>query len=128
MKQQIVKKQAGLSFWGFVWSAVMVVLVSYILILSIPVYINNAKLDRALQSLAEEPAIMRMSRKLMIDSLERKLNIDMADRIINIHKVFKFKKVGGKRELMLDYEVVIPVVYNASLLFDFKNHVLAPVR
>jgi len=128
MKQQIVKNQTGLSFWGFVWSAVMLMLISYILILSIPVYINNAKLDRALNALAEDPAIMRMSRKKMILSLERKLNIDMADRIINIHRVFQYKKVGGRRELMIDYEVVIPVAYNASLLFDFKNHVLAPVR
>jgi hypothetical protein len=128
MKQQIVKKQTGLSFWGFVWSAVVVVLVSYIMILSIPVYINNAKLERALISLAEEPSIMRMSRTQMTQSLGRKLNIDMGDRIINIYEVFQFKKVGGKRELMLDYEIVIPVVYNASLLFDFKNHVMAPIR
>jgi len=128
MKQQIVKKQAGLSFWGFVWSAVMLILISYILILSIPVYINNAKLDRALNSLAEEPSIMRWSRRQMIESLARKLNIDMGDTIINIYSVFQYKTVGGRRELMLDYEIVIPIAYNASLLFDFKNHVMAPAR
>ena len=127
MRQQIVKKQAGLTFWGFVWSAVMLVLISYILIISIPVYINNAKLDRALTALAEEPRIMKMSRKMMLDNLARSLNIDMGDRIINMNQVFQYKKVGGRRELMIDYEVVIPVVYNVSLLFDFKNHVLAPV-
>jgi len=128
MRYQIVKKQRGLSFWGFVWSSVVIISISYLLIIGIPTYINNAKLSRALNDLASDPRIMVMPRIQMVRSLERKLNIDMADTVVNLNRTFQVKSIGGKKDLSLDYEVVIPVFYNVSLLFDFKNHVLAPIN
>ena len=121
-------RQTGVTFWGFVWSAVLFVCVCYLLILSIPPYLNNQKIHHALTSLAEEPEVMTMSRGALLRLMKRKLNIDHANDIVNLNKAFKIKNVNGKRDLYVDYEVVIPVFYNISLLFDFKNHVLAPIK
>lgn len=128
MKKQLMtlKKQRGLGFWSFVWSAAVVVLVAVLLIKTIPVYVDNMKLRRVLEDLADQPNIMQTHRLEMIRSLERKLYIDYAHEIVDIKKAFKVKNLKGKRELSIDYERVVPLAYNASLLFDFKNHVTVP--
>ena len=128
MKLHFIKSQRGATFWSFIWGIVLFVCFCYVLILSIPPYVNNQKLFNALESLAEEPGIMTMHRAQMIKRLKRKLNIDFGDQIVNIDKAFKVKSVEGKRDLSIDYELVVPVAYNVSLLFDFQNHVLAPVN
>ncbi len=123
-----MKRQRGLSFWGFIWGTVLFISICYLLILSIPPYLNNAKLHRGLTDLASDPAVMTMHRAQLLRKLNRKLNIDFAHQVVNLNKTFKVKTIQGKRDLSLDYEVVIPIAYNVSLLFDFKNHVLAPIN
>ena len=68
---------------------------------------------------------MSMSRGAMIRSLNRKLNIDFADTVVNLDKTFKVRNVDGGKDLSIDYELVVPLAYNISLLFDFQNHVIA---
>lgn len=121
-----MNRQRGLGFWSFVWSAAVVVLVAVLLIKIIPVYLDNMKLQRALEDLTDQPNIMQTHRLAMIRSLERKLYIDYAHEIVDIKKAFKVKNIKGKREFSIDYERVVPLAYNASLLFDFKNHVTVP--
>lgn len=128
MNFQTKNNQHGLSFWGFIWGVVLFISICYLLIISIPPYLNNQKLYRSLEDLAMEPTILTMHRAQMIRLLNRKLNIDYVDTIVNINKAFKIKSIEGKRDLSIDYELVVPVAYNVSLLFDFKNHVLAPLE
>ena len=52
----------------------------------------------------------------------------MLIRIVNLNKAFKVKNLNKNRELYIDYEVVVPLAYNVSLLFDFNNHVFAPLK
>jgi hypothetical protein len=125
MKFQNKYKQSGLTFWGFVWGSALVVCIAYLVIIGIPPYLNNQKLYRALEALSEESRVMTMTRSSLIRSLNRKLNIDTADNIVNMDKTFRVKNIDGNRDLSIDYELVVPLAYNVSLLFDFKNHVIA---
>ena len=119
------RTQKGLSFWYFIWQVVFFICVSYILIISIPPYLDNAKIQRALDSLVEERPVQTMSRAQIVKALNRKLNIDIADDIVQVAKVLKIKPVDGRKELRIDYEVAVPVVYNLSLLMDFQNSALS---
>jgi len=122
-----IKNQRGLAFWGFIWGLILLIMFCYILILSIPPYLNNEKLNRALKDLASESRVMTMHRVQMISRLNRKLHIDFGTDIVDLKKAFRVKTLKtGKKELSIDYELVVPVAYNVSLLFDFNNHVLAP--
>jgi len=56
--------------------------------------------------------------------MKRRLNIDYADTYVNLDKAFTVKNVKGAREMSVNYEVLVPIAYNAYLLFDFKNEVL----
>ena len=128
MNNQRQDKQKGASFWMFVWGAALAICFSYLIIIGLPPYLGNQKIYRSLEHLAEEDTIMKMSRRQMVRLLNRKLNIDYADTIVNIDKAFKYKNVEGKRELSIDYELVVPLVYNISFLYDFENHVTAPKK
>ena len=125
MKFSNPSTQRGLSFWYFIWQVVFFICVSYILIIGIPPYLDNAKIQRALDSLVEERPVQTMSRAQIVKALNRKLNIDVADDIVLVSKVLKIKPVDGRKELRIDYEVVVPVVYNISLLMDFENSALS---
>jgi len=125
-KERLMFRQRGLGFWSFIWSAAVLVLVAVLLIKTIPVYTDNMKLRSALEDLADRSDIMQVHRRELIRSLENKLYIDYAHEIVDLKKAFKVKNVSGKRELSIDYERVVPLAYNASLLFDFKNHVTVP--
>lgn len=128
MQSDIVGKQHGVTFWGFVWSTALFVALSIVLVKSVPPYINNRKLVHALEQLASDPKIMLMQRRQMLRNLNRMLNIDYADTIVDLNRAFKVRNLKGQRELYIDYEVVVPLAYNASLLFEFKNHVFAPLK
>jgi hypothetical protein len=125
MKFQNIAKQKGFTFWSFIWSAVMVVCISYLLIIGIPPYLGNQKLYRGLERLAEEPKIHSMNRTTMIKLLNRQLNIDYADSIVDLNSAFRAHNTNGNKALSINYEMVIPVFYNVSLLLDFKNEVIA---
>jgi len=124
--KKIGGKQRGIGFWGLVWGAAFFILVAILATKSIPVYLTNQKIATALERLTEERDVMTASRNTLLKKLKRRLNIDFAVTAVNFNKAFKVKKTrNGARELSVDYEVVIGLVHNASLLFDFKNRVIA---
>jgi len=123
-----MKNQKGMTFWEFVWGATLFIFICYALIVAIPPYLNNQKLNNALVSITEEPDISTMSRDSMLKILKTKLNIDYADTIINLDKAFQVKTISGRKQLTIDYELVVPVLYNINLLFDFENHIPVPAK
>lgn len=116
-------KQRGLSFWGFVWAAAFFIVVTIVAVRSIPPYLNNQKLNTALQALTEERSVMTDSRSQLLRKLKRRLNIDYADNYVDLDDAFAVYNVKGVRHMTINYEVVVPLVANAALLFDFQNEV-----
>ena len=128
LRQQRFSRQGGLTFWGFIWGTVLFILLAVVLVKSIPPYLNNNRIKSGLVALTEEPGIQTMHRQKILRLLKRKLNIDYADEIVNLNKAFKVKKIKGQRQMSVNYEVIVPLAYNAFLLFDFKNEVLIPTN
>jgi hypothetical protein len=116
-------KQKGLSFWGFVWAAAFLICVTIVAVRSIPPYMNNKKLNAALHALTEERNIMTESRIQLLRKLKRRLNIDYADSYVDLDNAFVVRNERGVRHMSINYEVVVPLVANAALLFDFQNEV-----
>ena len=120
-----MRKQRGLSVWGFVWAAAFIICVAIIAVRSVPPYMANQKINNALNLLLEEQNVMTASRIELLRKMKRRLNIDYADTYVNLDKAFTVKNVKGGRQMTVNYEVLVPVAYNAYLLFDFKNEVMA---
>lgn len=120
-----MRKQRGLSVWGFVWAAAFVICVVILAVRSVPPYLNNQKINNALNLLLEERDVMTASRINLLRKMKRRLNVDYADTYVDLDKAFTVKKIKGGRQMTVNYEVLVPIAYNAYLLFDFKNEVLA---
>ena len=118
-----MRRQRGLSFWGFVWGAAFFIFVTIIGVRSIPPYMNNQKINNALQLLPEERGVMTLPRIQLLRRLKRRLNIDYADTYVDLDSAFAVKNVKGVRHMTINYEVVVPLLANAYLLFDFQNEV-----
>lgn len=119
-----MNRQKGISFWGFVWGAAFLICTTVILVRSIPPYLNNSKIGNALQLLSEEQNVMTASRANLLKKIKRRLNIDYADEYVNLNEAFKVKTLKQGRQITVDYEVVVPLFYNANLLFIFDNELL----
>jgi len=119
-----MRKQRGLSVWGFIWTAILVICILVLGMRSVPPYLANQKINNALNLLTEERDVMTASRTTLLRKMKRRLNIDYADTYVNLDKAFTVKNVKGAREMSVNYEVLVPIAYNAYLLFDFKNEVL----
>ncbi|MBX2867158.1 MAG: GerMN domain-containing protein [Acidiferrobacterales bacterium] len=121
--KKIGGKQRGVSFWVIVWGGAFFVLAAILATRSVPVYMNNQKIGAALEALKEEPGVMTASRSALLRKLKRRLNIDYADTYVNLDKAFRVTQKKSSRVMSINYEVVIGLVSNASLLFDFENEV-----
>ncbi len=118
-----MRRQRGLSFWGLVWGAAFFICVTIVAVRSIPPYMNNQKISNAMQYLPEERNVMTLSRIQLLRRLKRRLNIDYADSYVDLDSAFAVKNVKGVRHMTVNYEVVVPLFANASLLFDFQNEI-----
>ncbi|MGB5708055.1 MAG: DUF4845 domain-containing protein [Arenicellales bacterium] len=119
-----MRKQRGLSVWGFIWAAILIICILVLGMRSVPPYLANQKINNALNLLSEERDVMTSSRITLLRKMKRRLNIDYADTYVNLDKAFTVKNIKGGRQMTVNYEVLVPIAYNAYLLFDFKNEIL----
>ena len=120
-----IGKQRGVSFWGLVWGAALFISLTAIMVRSLPPYLNDQKINKALNLLIEERSVMTDTRITLLRKMKRRLNIDYADEYVDLDKAFQVKRVKDKRVMTVNYEVVVHLLYNANLLFIFENEVIA---
>ena len=120
-----MKNKRGISFWGFIWGAALLICATIVLLRALPPYLNNQKINTALEWLLEERTIMTDSRITLLRKFKRLLGIDFDNRYVDLNKAFQVKQIKNKRQITVNYEVVVHLAYNASLLLDFKNEIMA---
>jgi len=116
-----VGRQKGVSLVGFIIIMAMVAVLSLLVMKLFPAYNDNFKISQAMTGLQKTPGLKNATRKQIINALNKRLYINYGDKVVDINKTLKIKKHGGKRVVHVDYEVVIPLVYNISALLTFDN-------
>lgn len=111
-----MKKQLGLSFFGFVIVAVFVAAAAITFFKVVPVYNQYFSAKSAIARLAKDspglpPATIResFSKNAQIGYIEDVKPQDL-----------KIIQAGGVTRIVVEYEKVVPLVANVSLLFDFR--------
>jgi len=113
--------QIGATLWGML-SVIMVILFFALLTIKIvPSYVENQKIQKALDGLVEDSSSARMNRPQIVRSLTDRLYIDMADELVDLSEALSITKTRNTRVFTITYEKVIPLVYNISALLDFEN-------
>ena len=118
-------RQRGITVMGWIVLLVPVAIVGYVLIRAVPVYLNYAKVTRAFEQVKSEySASEGTTRELIRSSLEKRLDIDYIDspKIGDV----SIRKSDEGWVMEVEWEDVVPLMYNASLLLEFDKSVTIP--
>jgi hypothetical protein len=118
-------RQRGITFIGWIFLLVPVAIVGYIVIRTVPLYLNYTKVAKAFEQTRQEYASTEsVNGQMLKGSLERRFDtgyIDSPDI-----KDVSIRKTGEGWEMAVEYEDVVPLFYNLSLLLSFEKTVTVP--
>lgn len=122
-----MRSQTGFTLIGLLSVAILLALLALLFMKIFPPYFDDLKLKEGLVAISKEPGITTMPRRRIIQKLDNLLYIDFAHDIVDLKEALSVRKSKTHMTLELDYEVVVPLVYNISALLDFNNQVDVPL-
>lgn len=102
-------------------SLAIIIFFSLLIMKLMPHYLDNRKLQTALEGLTSDTGVATMTRRQIIQELTNKLFIDYGTEIVNLQEALMVDKSKGSMSLSVEYEVVVPLAWNISALLDFNN-------
>ncbi len=117
-----LKRQSGMTMWGMLF--VIGTLAFFILLLFklIPPYLDDMKVNSALESLGRQPEAGSMTMPEIQEAIRKRLEIDSADSF-DLSKSLTIEQRGKSRRIRISYESVTPLVHNMSILIAFDHSV-----
>ena len=113
------KHQRGVGWFGLMFIFGTIAIVSIVTIKSFPVYMNEMKIKRAVSRVAADPELASAEALGVRRALSRYWDIESIDSL-GFDDV-KLVRTDRGKVLQYDYQVVVPLFYNVSLLFDFQG-------
>jgi len=118
MNKAMPAKQRGLSFSGFIFGAVILVLAITTGLKLIPAYMQDAKVGNLFTVIANDPEMQKASPRDIRMSFTKRASIDSVTAI-NAEDI-EITSNGGRLVLSASYAVKVPLVANISLYLDFS--------
>lgn len=112
-------RQRGMTMWSAMY---VIGTLSFFMFLGFKMfspYMEDKNIKNALAGLARDPNVASWTKADMVASLEKRFDTNYVTGVKP--NQLKVEKRGTKQVLSFEYEVVVPLFYNISLLFDF-NH------
>lgn len=117
------RTQSGASFYMISLGLVIAVFFGIVGMKSIPIYLNQMKISRAVESAAADPALAKATMLQVRKRLQRQWDIEDIAQI----KPADIKMVrgkDGKRKLKYEYEAREHLFLNISMIHAFKAEVV----
>ena len=112
-------KQYGITFSGFIMMMVVLVVVAVFAMKLVPAYMENGKIQHALESIVRDDAMQNATVAEIKDSFyKRAIAMDNVTDI-NINDLEIYKE-DGRLVLSVKYLKKLPLAGNVSLLVDFS--------
>lgn len=118
MNTAMPAKQRGLSFFGFIFGAFILVLVSITGLKLIPAYMQSATIKNLLVTVANDPEMQGASVGAIKMSYNKRASIEDV-RAITADDI-EISRDNGQLVLSASYSVKIPLVANISLYLEFN--------
>ena len=118
-------RQRGITFIGWVVLLLPVAIVGYIAIRAVPLYLNYSKVAQAFeQTRTEFASTDSLNGNMLKVALEKRFDTGYIDS--PSIKDVAIRKSGEGWEMSVEYEDVVPLFYNLSLLLSFEKTVNVP--
>ncbi len=111
-----MKKQLGMSFFGFIIVAMAVAMALIVAFSVVPTYTQYFSIKNTVEKLAKNSA--GQTPDAIRESFGKEAQIGYITDITG--KDLVITQVGGRTNISANYEKVVPLVANVSLLFDFQ--------
>jgi len=113
-----MRKQKGFTFWSLTFTVAVISVVALLTMKLLPAYTEYFAIKRAIHRLETEGSLPAM------DNYQIKKAFNRSQAIEDFHSVkdedLKIRQTsGGDKVVSVDYEVIIPIVANASILLKF---------
>jgi hypothetical protein len=115
------QQQRGITFWGLCFMLGVLAFVVFLVFKLYPPYLDDFKVKTALSSVARQPDFGSMTRPEIVSALEKRFDVDDITHVVP-NKDLIMETRGRTRLLRIEYERVIPIVGNLSILLSF-NHI-----
>lgn len=116
---KVFKKQWGVTFGGFIMVACLLVFVAIFSMKLIPAYMENGKIQKALDAIARDPAMQNAPVAEIRDAFYKRANT-MDDVTAVNQGDLEISKENGRLTLSASYKVILPLAGNVKLLIEFN--------
>ena len=111
--------QAGMSMWQLIVVIAIAAIFGTVALKSIPVYLNQMKVTKAVKSVASDSSMAKASPVEIRRALDRHWNVDDITRIQP--KDVKIVRAKTGRMLRYEYEAREKMFYNISIVYEFSG-------
>ena len=115
------KYQRGMTIWSATFVVGVFVFLFFLLFKLFPVYMEDFKVRKALEGVAQSADIATMSKADISGALEKRFDIDNVAKVDPRKNLFIEARGRNSRALRISYEAVIPLFYNVSVLVEFEH-------
>lgn len=120
-------KQSGMTFWGLLMVAALIVFFTVMGFKLLPPYLEDAKVRTALENIAKQPEAGSWGTVEIKNALDRRFQIDDVSRV-DLNKNLTVDKKPGVTVIRIAYEVRVPMAYNITALINFDHSVQVNAR
>ncbi|MFQ5994176.1 MAG: DUF4845 domain-containing protein [Acidiferrobacterales bacterium] len=117
--------QSGITMWGMISVAVLVIFFALLLLKLIPPYLDDMKVSNALRSVEKQAQQRKMSNAEIMTALYKRFDIDSITHV-NVREDVIIERQGRAKIIRIEYEAQIPLAFNISALLDFNHAVEVP--
>lgn len=115
--KKTINKQQGMTFIGLVLVIAAVIFLAIIGMKVVPAYIEFSSVKNAIKYVAKDAAFATMSKKDIVTAFDKSASTSYITVIKGSDLVIVKEATGNV--VTADYQVLLPIVANASILLDF---------
>lgn len=118
MQNVVLNKQKGMTFIGLVLVVAAVIFLAVIGMKVVPAYIEFFSVKKAIQHIASDGTFQSMGKKEIAAAFDKSASAGYITVIKGSDLIVEKSAVGNV--VRAEYQVVLPIVANASVLLDFS--------
>jgi hypothetical protein len=119
MMKTISKQQRGVTFGGFIMVLALLGGLAIFAMKLIPAYMENGKIQKALDAIVRDPAMQTATAAEIKDSFYKRANVMDGVNTVTSNDI-EINKADGQLKLSASYSAKIPLAGNVSLLVEFN--------